>query len=111
MGFLKAFNIALANGNRDFILESVSEEIVWDIVGDKKITGKENFESELPSLKTNKVTELVLHQILSHGKEGAVNGMMKMQNGKQYAFSDFYQFSSAKGKIIKAMTSYIIEIK
>ncbi|WP_215223678.1 nuclear transport factor 2-like protein [Echinicola shivajiensis] len=111
MEFLKSFNIAFAEGNMDFIIEGISDEIIWNIIGDKKITGKENFEGELPNMKTNKVAELALHQILSHGKEGAVNGTMKMQNGKQYAFSDFYQFSSAKGNMIKSITSYIIEIK
>lgn len=111
MEFLKAFNIAFAKGNLDFVLEGVSDEIVWDIVGNTTITGKESFADELQNMKTNTVAELTLHQILSHGKEGAVNGLMKMQDGKQYAFSDFYQFSSAKGTMIKSMTSYIIEIK
>ncbi|WP_179353501.1 hypothetical protein [Winogradskyella vidalii] len=49
-------------------------------------------------------------EILSHGKEGAVNGWIKMENGKQYAFSDFYVFQSAKGEKIKAITSYGIKL-
>ncbi|MRH99211.1 nuclear transport factor 2 family protein [Kriegella sp. EG-1] len=110
MEFLKEFNIAFAKGDVAFLTESVTVDIVWNIIGDKKIEGKEKFIVELEKMKSEKVSELVLEQILSHGKEGAVNGILKMQDGKKYAFSDFYVFQGAKGTKIKAMTSYVIGI-
>ncbi|MDN3668228.1 nuclear transport factor 2 family protein [Echinicola jeungdonensis] len=110
MVFLKEFNIAFAKRDVEFLVESVTEEIVWTIVGIKKITGKKDFLFELEKIKMEKTTELMLDQILSHGKEGATNGIMKMQNGKKYAFSDFYQFNGARGAKIKSITSYIVEI-
>ena len=61
-------------------------------------------------MKSEKAAELTIDQILSHGKEGATNGIMKMQNGKKYAFSDFYKFKGAKGVKIKFITSYVITI-
>ncbi len=33
-----------------------------------------------------------------------------MKTGKEYAFSEFYEFSGAKGAKIKSITSYVIEI-
>ncbi|MEH6657071.1 nuclear transport factor 2 family protein [Leeuwenhoekiella marinoflava] len=110
MEFLKEFNIAFARGNVEFITESVTDNIVWNIIGDKTIEGKEKFTEELEKMKSNKVGELVLEQILSHGKEGASNGIMKMQDGKKYAFSDFYKFKGAKGIKITLITSYIVEV-
>ncbi len=110
MEFIKQFNIAFAKGNVEFLNESVTDEIVWNIIGDKKIMGKENFMEELEKMKTEKTNELILDQILSHGKEGAANGIMKMQNGKKYAFSDFYKFYNTKGAKVKSITSYAIEI-
>lgn len=110
MAFLREFNVAFAQGNVNFLIESVTDKIVWNIVGDKKITGKDNFVVEFEKMKTEKATELMLDQILSHGKEGAANGIMKMQNGKKYAFSNFYQFSTAKGTTVKSITSYVVEI-
>src|SRR5690554_6227659 len=95
MEFLKDFNIAFAKGDVEFIAESVTDDIVWDIIGDRKIEGKEKFTEELEQMKSLKTTELEIDQILSHGKEGAVNGIMKMQNGKKYVFSDFYRFEGA----------------
>ncbi|MBJ7879838.1 hypothetical protein [Gelidibacter salicanalis] len=37
--FIKQFNIAFAMGNSDFIIDHVSEDIVWIIHGDKRIEG------------------------------------------------------------------------
>ncbi|WKV13347.1 nuclear transport factor 2 family protein [Marivirga harenae] len=110
MGFLMDFNIAFAKGDLEFIADSVTDEIVWNIIGNKKIEGKQKFAEELEKMKSTKVAELVLNQILSHGKQGAVNGTMKLQKGKEYAFSDFYIFQGAKVAKLKSITSYIIEI-
>ncbi|WP_236976638.1 hypothetical protein [Membranihabitans maritimus] len=110
MEFLKDFNIAFAKGNLEFITKSVVDEIEWNIIGGKKIEGKEKFTKELEKMKSEKAAELIIDQILSHGKEGAASGIIKMQNGKKYAFSDFYKFKGAKGVKIKSITSYIIGI-
>src|SRR5690606_22208376 len=96
MTFLKEFNIAFAKNNLDFIIENVTDEIVWNIIGDRKIEGREDFMDELKKMKSEKTTELFIDQILSHGKTGASNGIIKMQNGKKYAFSDFYVFQNTK---------------
>ncbi|GET25548.1 nuclear transport factor 2 family protein [Prolixibacter sp. NT017] len=108
--FLKEINIAFAKGNEDFLIDSVTDTIVWNMIGDRIIEGKETFKKELEKMKAEKVSELILDRILTHGKEGAVSGVMKMQNGKTYAFSDFYEFSGAKGVRVKSISSYIIEI-
>ncbi len=108
-GFIKAFNIAFAKQDFKFILDSITDDVIWHIVGDKTIEGKDVFKNEL-ELMQQQISSLHLHQILSHGKEGSANGIIKMENGKKYAFADFYIFSNAKGAKIKALTSYIIEI-
>jgi len=110
MEFLKKFKIAFAKGDLAFITDSVTDDVFWNIIGDKKIEGKEMFSVELEKMKSEKVSELVLEQVLSHGKEGAVNGIMKRQDGKNYAFSEFYVFQGAKGTKIKSMSPYVIRV-
>ena len=105
MEFLKQFNIAFAEGNVAFLTENVTENIVWNIIGDKKLEGIEAFTEELEKMQSVKASELRIDQILSHGKEGAANGTMKMESGKE-----FYIFHSAKGKKIVAITSYCLEV-
>ncbi|MBU3820842.1 nuclear transport factor 2 family protein [Flavobacteriaceae bacterium XHP0103] len=108
--FLKNINVAFVKGDHDFLIKSVSDNIVWNIVGDKKIEGKERFREELNQMKAEKITELILDRVLTHGKEGAASGVTKMQNGKHYAFSDFYEFTGAKGTKVESITSFVIEI-
>lgn len=110
MELIKQYNIAFAKGDDTFLIKNVTDDIVWNIVGDKKIAGIEAFTEELEKMQSLKTSELIIDQILSHGKEGAANGVMIMENGNQYAFSDFYIFQGAMGKKIKAITSYCIEI-
>jgi len=110
MEFLKQFNIAFAEGHVAFLTENVTDDIAWNIIGDRKIEGIKAFTAELEKMQSVKASELILNQILSHGKEGAVNGLMTMENGNRYAFSDFYIFQSTKGEKVKAITSYCIEV-
>ncbi|WP_421809838.1 nuclear transport factor 2 family protein [Flagellimonas sp.] len=110
MAFLKEFNSAFVKANVKFLLNNVTDDIVWTIVGNGKIEGKEQFADALEQMTTENISELFLDQILSHGKEGAVRGTMVTRNGKQYAFSDFYEFKRAKGEKIKTMTSYVIKL-
>jgi hypothetical protein len=108
--FLKDFNIAYAEGNFDFLLDSVSDDINLDTVGDRQIQSKAEFAQVLAGTRENPPTELILASIIIHGKEGAANGTIKTQDGREFAFCDFYEFKSAKGDKIKSITSYVIEL-
>ena len=94
-----------------FILEHVTDDIDWRIIGHEHIQGKAQFENVMANWPDNKIHELTLHSIITHGKEGAVSGTMLMANGKRYEFCDVYEFESSKGSRVKKMTSYIIIVK
>ncbi|ELR71947.1 hypothetical protein C900_01942 [Fulvivirga imtechensis AK7] len=104
--FIKQLSIAFAQRDVDFLVYSVTAEIAWNVVGDKVIEGNEKFDHELKQIRSGEVAELVIERILTHGKEGAASGTMIMQNGKKYAFSDFYEFSGAKDVKVKSITSF-----
>lgn len=40
---LRDFNIAFYTGDKDFILDNISENITWNIIGDSIVQGKEEF--------------------------------------------------------------------
>lgn len=108
--FIKDLKIAFAERDSSFLLDRVTDHIVWNIVGERAITGKENILAYLEELNQFPVAELRLDSILSHGREGAAQGLMKIESGTWYGFSDFYQFSSAKGDAVKTITSYLIKL-
>lgn len=105
---LKQFNIAFAEGNVKFIIANVTDDIVWQIVGANTIRGRADFSVALKKIKYEDNAEVTVHKMITHGKEAAVNGEIVMTNGKRYAFCDFYDF---RGNVIKAITSYNIEMQ
>lgn len=110
MEFLKNFNIAYSKGDLVYLSQCLTDDIVWNIVGHKLMEGKDQFLSEFKNMSEVKTAELKIDQILTHGKEGAVLGVIILENGEQYAFSDFYKFNSAKAEQIKSITSFVIQL-
>ncbi|MFA0960630.1 nuclear transport factor 2 family protein [Roseivirga sp. BDSF3-8] len=108
--FLKDFNIAFGEGDIPAIMKGVSEDITWDIHGDRRIEGKEAFGKFLEEMVQHQPSEVHIHHIITHGKEAAVNGEVVMADNKRYAFADIYEFTSAGSQVIKYMSSYVHEL-
>lgn len=109
---IRDFNIAFANGDVDALLQSVTEEICWNRVGEGMVEGKAAFERALQQMSQAEVTELVIEEIITHGNVGAANGLLRFADGKACAFCDVYRFSShSKNAKIKTVTSYVIEVE
>jgi hypothetical protein len=107
---LRDFNIVFAKHEKAHLLRNITDTIRWNLVGDKVVEGKEQFEKELERMKERKTTELVINNIITHGNSGAMDGTFTLDNGRSYAFCDVYRFSSAaKSAKIKEITSYVIE--
>lgn len=107
--FLKELNIAFAKGKADFIVEHVSDDIVWTIYGDKKIVGKEAFGKEIHAMKQYSADEMTLHSIITHGRDASANGEMHMDD-KTYAFCDVYKFTNTTSMILKEIQSYVVKL-
>ena len=107
--FLSEFNIAFATGNADFIINHVSDDIQWNIHGDKSITQKDQFAKEMDIMKDYTADEVVIHSIITHGREAALNGEMKMGD-KTYVFCDIYRFTNTTSDVIKQMDSYVLPV-
>lgn len=108
---LQNLTIAFGKGEIKFILGKVTDDFHWNIVGDQLIQGKDNFAKALQRKKNEKVLEIAVHHIATHGKYGAANGTTKLKNGKTLAFCDVYEFKDTKRTLVKEITSYVIEIK
>ncbi len=72
--------------------------------------GAEAFAAALKRRAEQGVVKLTIHHVLTHGKSGAVDGTLDLADGKTLAFCDVYEFGSAKGTSVKAITAYTIEI-
>ena len=107
---LRDFISAFAHADIDGILSPMSDDVVWNLVGDSVIEGKENVRALLEAMQGIGTSDLVIESIITHGREAAVNGVIRSNSGEAHAFCDVVQFTSASSMKIKTMTSYSIAI-
>lgn len=111
--FLHRFNEAFSRSDTEYIIAQVTDDIVWNMVGESIIRGKEEFTKSIQTMKSEDTHEFKINHMITHGKTAAVDGIMKVtdKSGKVkiYAFCDIYLLSSHKDGKIKEMTSYVVE--
>ena len=83
---LRDFNIAFAKCDTEAIIEQVTDTIVWRMVGDKQIEGKEEFAKELARMGGEQALELHIEHIITHGNTASANGVLTFANGQRFCF-------------------------
>jgi len=107
---LEDFEIAMVTIDFTFLQQVMTPHIQGYFVGQTSVKGANEFLKALPDyFQHNKVTELAIHHVMSHGKVGAVNGLRQHQDGKICEFCTVYEFGTAKGTAVKSLTHYAIE--
>src|SRR5699024_2592306 len=91
---LKDFNIAYAKCDSESILEQVTDDVIWHMVGAKQSEGKEQCAEELERIGYEQATELHIEHIITHGNTASVNGVLTFHRDQHYAFCDVYVFNS-----------------
>ena len=108
---LKELSIAFAANDIDFCMNWMTDDVVWDIIGNKRIQGKVAFENELDQMKKDReVQQIRIENIITHGNTGSVNGTLILDDKQSVAFCDVYNFRGfGKNSKIKFITSYVIK--
>ncbi|SDN77617.1 nuclear transport factor 2 family protein [Alkalicoccus daliensis] len=110
----KRFDDAFASGNIDFVMENISDETTWHLVGSEEITGKENIaEMFAPMREPNQMSNKTTH-ILVSGDKAVIEGEIEMpsEDGEIqiYAYCDVYTFAHPKKDMIKNLKAYMIAL-
>ncbi|MDX8046747.1 nuclear transport factor 2 family protein [Gracilibacillus sp. S3-1-1] len=112
--FFREFNEAFVKANSEKILQSVTEDIVWRMVGNDTLKGIDVLEESLEGMDKGNQFELDIEHLITHGKEGVVNGIIHStdRSGVQrhYSFCDIYKLNKHKDGKIKEIISYVVEI-
>ncbi len=105
---IRDFNIAYARSDYDYVLEQLTDDVVWQMVGDRTIRGKQDVALMLQQTTDFAPSALHLTNIITHGRTAAANGILTLADSS-LSFCDVYIFNSAgkQGKI-KEITSYVI---
>jgi hypothetical protein len=109
--FLEKLNQAFASGDTSFLLDHVTDDIEWRIVGTDMISGKDAYELALKQMASPDPLELEINSIISDESNASVSGVMYIREGHYVEFCDVMKFKSADSNLITRITSYAIEIK
>ena len=72
--------------------------------------GKETVRAAFEAMRDTVTNKLLIHSIITHGQEGAANGIIIIEQGGSFSFCNVYRFDSASGKKIKSMMSCVIDM-
>ena len=98
-------SVALAGADVGIMASLAVPELVWLHIGKKPIEGQDAVLSAIR--KSGPATEVAIDRVVSHGRAGAVNGIIT-RSGKHTAFCHMFEFKNAKGTHVKSISTYSI---
>jgi len=107
---LKNFNEAFAKSDLKSIIQYVTDDIKWDMKGDKVVEGKEEFAEYIKRMASPDPMDFDIESIIHSGQTAIAQGRMITADGKNYSFCDICTFDDAEDRKIKKLTSYVVEI-
>lgn len=107
---LRDLHIAFVKDELEYWMDWVTDDVVWDTVGERIIEGKSDFEKVLDEWKDRKIEHLRIDNIITHGNTASLNGTLLLSDKETIAFCDVYNFKGfGKNAKIKKITSYVIK--
>lgn len=112
--FLRKVNEAYASGNSKFLMDHITEDICWEIVGERYIGGKSEFQEVLDQMKEMPSMEIEVNNIIISDNFGIAEGVVVSRNRlgqkKHFGFCDIYKFIEGGEIKISNIKSYVIDI-
>ena len=102
---VEALTIALAKRDARALDAALTEDVRWHVAGRAAVSGRAALDAALAAEPA--IATLTIAHVISHGRAGAVNGSFEDANGA-FEFCNVYEFASAKGDRVKAVTAYRI---
>ena len=101
-------SVALAGADVGIMASLAVPELVWLHIGKKPIEGQDAVLSAIR--KSGPATEVAIERVVSHGRAGAVNGIIT-RSGKHTAFCHMFEFKNAKGTHVKSISTYSMVLR
>lgn len=112
--FLREINRAFSEGDTQYLLENVTDDFCWFIVGEKTVSGKTEFSEALEQMRQLPPMKIEIDNIIMEGNsasvEGKVTGRNKNGQKKHFGFCDLYRVTNPTAPKISEMTSFVIDL-
>ena len=102
---LEDMSVALAGADAGLIDSLAVPELVWLHVGKKPVEGQDAVLSAIR--KSGSAAEVTIERVVSHGKAGAVNGIIR-RGGNRTAFCHIFEFNNTKCTHVKSISTYSV---
>jgi hypothetical protein len=106
---VQAVAIAVETFDHAALSRLVVDDVTWEIPGRHDIEGRSAVLERLAASATAQARKVVIRRVLSHGRAGAVDGLVVLASGLTRAFCHVLEFSSAKGQHVSSICSYYSE--
>ncbi|WP_020614965.1 hypothetical protein [Paenibacillus daejeonensis] len=97
--------IALILGDKEKLEQWLTEQATIQLVGDHSSNN-----GQAGAAAVAGVEQIAIEHAISHGKIGAASGTWTTSDGGTVAFSDHYEFASAKGTQVSSVACYRIPV-
>ena len=101
-------SVAFAGADAGLIDSLAVPKLVWLHVGKKSVEGQDAVLSAIR--KSGPATEVAIERVVSHGRAGAINGIIT-RSGKRTAFCHMFEFNNAKGTHVKSISTYLVVLR
>lgn len=100
--FVQEVAIALEMGGAE--PDCMSEELLWELPSNERISGRAAVLETLAALPKPK--SIAVQHAISHGKVGAASGKSTLENGHIRRFCHVFEFTNAKANCVAVVKSY-----
>jgi ketosteroid isomerase-like protein len=98
-------------GDREMILDCLTEDVTWHLLGFKTLTGKVQFAGEIQNEATVGTPELFVQRLVEEDDVvialGGGNGQLKDGGRLEFVFCDAFFFEGSK---IRRVDSYVVNL-
>ena len=105
---LENMSVALAGADAGLIDSLAVPELVWLHIGKKPVEGQDAMLSAIR--ESGPATEVAIERVVSHGRAGAVNGIIT-RGSKRTAFCHMFEFNNTKGTHVKSISTYSVVLR
>ena len=109
---IEKVNMAFAENKVEDFLSLCADDVVWNMVGDKKNEGKDTIREWMGSHGHSDPPKFTVNKLFAEDDSVACHGDMTMkgEDGAEntYSYCDVYEFSGGK---ITRLDSYVVKIK
>jgi len=98
--------IAIECGDSATFAQCAADNVVWAYRERGAVVGKTNTIALLSFMREHTPARIEVMHAISHGKVGATNGRLELENGDEVRFCHIVEFASVKGERIAKINSF-----